>query len=86
MGRGGEEVREGRGRRKGLKLGIFMRKANKLYKYIHTDICSPRVWQVSSVLRWSEKSGSHFRVKARAILLRVIRKFGYVCECGRCDK
>ena len=30
MGRGGEEVREGRGRRKGLKLGIFMRKANML--------------------------------------------------------
>ena len=34
------------------------------------------------MLRWSEKSGSHFRVKARVILQRVIRKFGYVCKWG----
>ena len=34
------------------------------------------------MLKWSEKSGSHFRVKARVILQKIIRKFGYVCKWG----
>ena len=77
-GEGWGEKNEGRKERGRRRKGLQ-------HKHVHIDICFCYrlwAWQVSSVLRWSEKSGSHFRVKARVILQKIIRKFGYVCKWG----
>ena len=44
--------------------------------YARVCVCSFRNEKVSSILNWSEDSRNHFRLKAKVIFERLIRKFG----------